>query len=215
MALAGGVNLFLTPEGSLALSRSGMMAADGCCKAFDANADGFVRAEGAGAILLKPLSEALASNDRIYAVIRGSGVSADGRDGGHMMAPGQSGQVQAMRDAYRNSGISPSEVDFVEAHGTGTFIGDPVEASSLGEVMSEGRSPDNPLRISSIKGNIGHAESASGIAGLIKAALSVQRRIWPGQLHFTTPNPAIDWEHLPLEVQVENADWPGCCLPSH
>ncbi len=208
MALVGGVNLFLTPEGSLALSRSGMMAADGCCKAFDARADGFVRAEGAGAVLLRPLADALESGDRIYAVIRGSGISADGRDGGHMMAPGREGQAQAMRDAYRSADLLPGEIDFVEAHGTGTAIGDPIEAASLGDVMGEGRAPERPLRISSIKGNIGHAESASGMAGLIKAALAVERRVWPGQLHFETPNPSIDWENLPVEVQVENAPWP-------
>jgi len=208
MALAGGVNLFLTPEGSLALSRSGMMAGDGCCKAFDARADGFVRAEGAGAVLLRPLADALEEGDRIYAVIRGTGISADGRDGGHMMAPGREGQAQAMRDAYDRADLLPGEVDFLEAHGTGTPIGDPVEAASLGDVMGEGRAAGHPLRISSIKGNIGHAESASGMAGLIKAALAVQRRVWPGQLHFETPNPAIDWENLPVEVQVENAPWP-------
>ncbi|MDG2332724.1 MAG: beta-ketoacyl synthase N-terminal-like domain-containing protein [Myxococcota bacterium] len=208
MALAGGVNLFLTPEGSLALSRSGMMAADGCCKAFDARADGFVRAEGAGAVLLRPLADALENGDRIYAVIRGSGISADGRDGGHMMAPGREGQAQAMRDAYRRADLLPGEIDFLEAHGTGTAIGDPIEAASLGDVMGEGRDPAHPLRISSIKGNIGHAESASGMAGLIKAALAVERRVWPGQLHFETPNPSIDWENLPVEVQVENAPWP-------
>ena len=208
MALAGGVNLFLTPEGSLALSRSGMMASDGHCKAFDARADGFVRAEGAGAVLLRPLDDAIENGDRIYAVIRGSGISADGRDGGHMMAPGRDGQAQAMRDAYRRAGLLPGQIDFVEAHGTGTPIGDPVEIASLGDVMGEGRRPGTRLGISSIKGNIGHAESASGIAGLIKAALALKHRVWPGQLHFETPNPAIDWANLPLEVQVENCPWP-------
>ena len=167
-----------------------------------------MRAEGAGAVLLRPLADALEEGDRIYAVIRGTGISADGRDGGHMMAPGREGQAQAMRDAYDRADLLPGEVDFLEAHGTGTPSGDPVEAASLGDVMGEGRAAGHPLRISSIKGNIGHAESASGMAGLIKAALAVQRRVWPGQLHFETPNPAIDWENLPVEVQVENAPWP-------
>ena len=208
LAFAGGVNLFLTPEGSLALSRSGMMAPDGRCKAFDARADGFVRAEGAGVVLLRPLADAQANGDHVYALIRGTGVSADGRDGGHMMAPGRSGQVQAMRDAYRLAGFAPCEIDFVETHGTGTAIGDPVEIAALGDVMSEGRGANRPLRVSSIKGNIGHAESASGAAGLIKAALAIEHRVLPAQLHFETPSPQIAWDALPIEVQRETAPWP-------
>ncbi|MCH7866542.1 MAG: acyltransferase domain-containing protein [Myxococcales bacterium] len=208
LAFAGGVSLFLTPEGSLALSRSGMMANDGRCKAFDAKADGFVRAEGAGVVLLRPLADAVANGDPIYAVIRGTGVSADGRDGGHMMAPGRSGQVQAMRDAYRTAGLAASEIDFVEAHGTGTWIGDPVEIAALGDVMCEGRAADRPLLISSIKGNIGHAESASGAAGLIRAALAIERRVVPAQLHFETPNPQIAWDEVPIVVQREATPWP-------
>ncbi len=208
MALAGGVNLFLTPEGSLALARSGMMALDGRCKAFDARADGFVRAEGAGCVLLRPLSEALAAGDRVHAVIRGSGASADGRDGGHMMAPGRTGQVQAMRDAYRSSGVDPSEIDFVQAHGTGTVVGDPIEMAALGDVMGAGRAADRPLRVSSVKGNIGHAESASGIAGLIITALAVRERAIPAQLHFETPSDRIDWAAFPVEVPRESLPWP-------
>ena len=208
MAFAGGLNLFLTPEGSLALSRSGMMAADGKCKAFDARADGFVRAEGAGVVLLRPLEDAVKNGDRIYAVIRGTGISADGRDGGHMMAPGREGQAQAMRDAYAMAGFSPSEIDFVEAHGTGTVVGDPVEIAALADVMGPGRDPSRNLRVSSIKGNIGHAESASGAAGLIKAALAVQHRTLPAQLHFETPSPAIAWHNIPVEVQTRTEPWP-------
>lgn len=207
-ALAGGLNLFLTPEGSLALSRSGMMAADGKCKAFDERADGFVRAEGAGVVLLRRLDEAIEDGDRIHAVIRGSGVSADGRDGGHMMAPGREGQAQAMHDAYRMAGIDPAHIDFVETHGTGTVVGDPVEIAALAAVMAPGRDPARPLRVSSIKGNIGHAESASGAAGLIKAALAVRDRVMPAQLHFETPSTRIAWDEIPVEVQTKTEPWP-------
>ncbi len=208
MALAGGVNLFLSPEGNIALSRSGMLSMSGACKAFDASADGFVRAEGAGIVVLRPLSDALADGNPIYAVIRGSGISSDGRDGGHMMAPGRHGQAQAMRDAYAQAGLPPSEIDYVETHGTGTMIGDPVEVAALAEVMGPGRDPARPLRIASVKGNLGHTESASGVAGLIKAALAIRHRELPAQLHFETPNPAIPWDEIPIRVQTETTPWP-------
>jgi len=208
LAIAGGVNAFLTPEGMIALSRVGMLSPDGCCKAFDDGANGFVRAEGAGAVVLRPLGDALAARDPIYALIRGSGFSADGRDGGHMMAPGRAGQAQAMRDAYARAAISPAEVHFVEAHGTGTVIGDPVEVGALADVMGPGRAPERPLWISSIKGNIGHCESASGVAGLIRAALSVFHRELPAQLHFRTPSRAIPWDRVPIRVPRELGSWP-------
>ena len=208
LALAGGVNVFLTPEGNIALSRSGMLSMTGNCKAFDASADGFVRAEGAGMVVLRPLKDALAANDRIYSVIRGSGISADGRDGGHMMAPGRFGQAQAMRDAYARAGVKPSEIHYVETHGTGTVIGDPVELKALGDVMGPGRPADRPLLVASVKGTLGHAESASGIAGLIKASLSVHRRELPPQLHFNEPSPHIPWDELPIRVQTEHTPWP-------
>jgi len=208
MAIAGGANIFLSPEGNIALSRSGMLSMSGACKAFDATADGFVRAEGAGVVVLRPLADALEEGNPIYAVIRGSGISTDGRDGGHMMAPGRHGQAQAMRDAYAQAGVSPSEVQYVETHGTGTMIGDPVEIAALAEVMGPGRSPDRPLRVASVKGNLGHTESASGVAGLIKAALSIRHRTLPAQLHFETPSPAIPWDEIPVRVQSETTGWP-------
>lgn len=209
LALAGGVNLFLTPEGNIALSRSGMLAPDGRCKAFDAAADGFVRAEGAGVVLLRPLRDALAAGDPVYAVIRGTGISTDGRDGGHMMAPGRFGQAQAMRDAYARAGVSPADVDFVEAHGTGTVIGDPVEIAALADVMGPGRAADRPLRVSSVKGSFGHTESASGVAGLIRTALALWHRELPAQLHFETPTPHIPWDEIPVRVQTRHEPWPG------
>jgi acyl transferase domain-containing protein/NADPH:quinone reductase-like Zn-dependent oxidoreductase/acyl carrier protein len=209
MAIAGGVNVFLSPEGNIALSRSGMLSMSGACKAFDASADGFVRAEGAGVVVLRPLADALAEGNPIYAVIRGSGISSDGRDGGHMMAPGRKGQAQAMRDAYAQAGISPSEVQYVETHGTGTLIGDPVEIAALADVMGPGRDPERPLRVASVKGNLGHTESASGVAGLIKTALAIRHRELPAQLHFETPNPVIPWDEIPIRVQSETTPWPA------
>jgi acyl transferase domain-containing protein/NADPH:quinone reductase-like Zn-dependent oxidoreductase/acyl carrier protein len=209
MAIAGGVNVFLSPEGNIALSRSGMLSMSGACKAFDSSADGFVRAEGAGVVVLRPLSDAIVEGNNIYAVIRGSGISSDGRDGGHMMAPGRKGQAQAMRDAYTQAGVSPSDVDYVETHGTGTLIGDPVEIAALADVMGPGRSPDRPLRVASVKGNLGHTESASGVAGLIKTALAIRHRELPAQLHFKTPNPVIPWDEIPIRVQSESSPWPG------
>lgn len=208
LALAGGANLFLSPEGNIALSRSGMLSLSGRCRAFDAGADGFVRAEGAGVVVLKRLAEARADGDPVYAVIRGSGISTDGRDGGHMMAPGRHGQAQAMRDAYAQAGVDPASVHYVEAHGTGTMIGDPVEIAALADVMGPGRDPARPLRVASVKGNLGHAESASGVAGLIKACLAIRHRKLPAQLHFETPNPMIPWDEVPVRVQAETTDWP-------
>ena len=208
LAIAGGANLFLSPEGNIALSRSGMLSMSGACRAFDANADGFVRAEGAGVVLLKRVSDALADDDPIYAVIRGSGISSDGRDGGHMMAPGRLGQAQAMRDAYAQAGVEPARVQYVETHGTGTAIGDPVEIGALADVMGPGRDPERPLRVASVKGNLGHTESASGVAGLIKACLSIRHRTLPAQLHFETPTPTIPWDEIPIRVQDETTGWP-------
>ena len=207
-AIAGGVNVFLTPEGMIALSRVGMMAPDGQIKPFDERANGFVRAEGAGAVILRPLAAALANGDPIHAVIRGTGFSADGRDGGHMMAPGRFGQGQAIRDAYERAGIAPSDVHFVEAHGTGTVVGDPVEVRALADVMGPGRDPNRPLLISSVKANIGHAEPASGVAGLIKATLAVEHREIPPQIHFETPSTKIPWDEVPVRVQAERIAWP-------
>ncbi len=208
MALAGGANLFLSPEGNIALSRSGMLSASGACRAFDAGADGFVRAEGAGVVVLKRLPEAIADGDPIYAVIRGSGISTDGRDGGHMMAPGRKGQAQAMRDAYAQAGVAPSEVQYVETHGTGTMIGDPVEIGALADVMGPARDPAKPLRVASVKGHLGHTESASGVAGLIQACLAIRHRTLPAQMHFESPNPAIPWSEVPIRVQTELEAWP-------
>ncbi|MGF1512617.1 MAG: aminotransferase class I/II-fold pyridoxal phosphate-dependent enzyme [Elainellaceae cyanobacterium] len=201
MAIAGGVNVLLLPTVTTGFSKGGFMSGTGRCKSFDASADGYVRSEGAGLVVLKPLAQAIADGDRVYAVIQGSAVNQDGFSHG-MAAPNTEAQAAVLREAYRRAGVDPAQVAYVEAHGTGTKLGDPVEAQALGAVFSKGRSPDNPCRIGSVKTNIGHTETAAGVAGLIKAALMLHHRQIPPSLHFTQPNPAIDFDRLRLKVQT-------------
>jgi acyl transferase domain-containing protein/acyl carrier protein len=208
MALAGGVNLILQPEFSIGFSQASMLSPDGRCKAFDARANGFVRSDGVGLVLLKRLSQAQADGDPIYAVIRGGAVNNDGRSGGFLMTPSQRGQEAVMRDAYRNANVSPGQVHYIEAHGTGTSVGDPIEAGALGAVITEGRAKDRPCMIGSVKTNIGHTEAASGIAGLIKVALSLKHRAIPANLHLQEPNPKIPFDSYSLAVQREYGAWP-------
>ena len=184
LALAGGVNLILEPSISIGYSRSKMLSPDGRCKFGDAKANGYVRSEGVGIVVLKRLSQAIADNDRIYAVIRGSAVNNDGRSSELLVAPGIQSQVRLLRDAYKNAGIDPAQIGYVEAHGTGTPVGDPVELEALGTVLSENRDISRPCKIGSVKTNIGHTEAASGVAGLIKVALCLQHKAIPASLHF-------------------------------
>jgi hypothetical protein len=167
MALAGGVNLTLSPETTIALSKAHMMAPDGRCKTFDSRADGFVRGEGCGIVVLKRLSDAIADADNILAVICGSAVNQDGRSSG-ITAPNGAAQEALIRQALANGGVKPEEISYVEAHGTGTSLGDPIEAHALAAVLGPGRAKENPLVIGSVKTNVGHLESAAGVAGLIK-----------------------------------------------
>jgi acyl transferase domain-containing protein/acyl carrier protein len=208
MALAGGVNIILTPYITVAYSQSRMMSPDGICKFGDARADGYVRSEGCGIVVLKPLSKAISDHDPIYAVILGSAVNNDGRTSGYLTTPGQDGQEDVLRKAYRNAGISPGIVEYVEAHGTGTLAGDPVELNALGSVLSDGRRNDHPCFVGSIKTNIGHTEGAAGVAGLIKVALSLKYEEIPASLNFNDPNPNIPWDSLPLEIPREKKPWP-------
>jgi polyketide synthase 12/epothilone polyketide synthase D len=208
LALAGGVNALLLPDWYVGFSRLGMLSPDGRCHAFDAGANGFVRGEGAGMVILKPLRRAVLDGDRIYAVIRGTAVNQDGRTPG-MTVPSQEAQELLLRQAYRNAGLSPSSVQYVEAHGTGTLVGDPIEARALGRVLSAQRPADRPCLVGSVKTNIGHLEAGSGIAGLIKTALSLSHRLIPRNLHFVHPNPAIDFRQLGLRVPVRCEPWPA------
>jgi len=206
VALAGGVNALVSPEPFELFSRWGMLAPDGRCKTFDAAADGFTRGEGCAVLVLKRLSDAVASGHRILALIRGSSVNQDGRSSG-LSVPNGPAQQKVLRAALRNAGVSPADVDYVEAHGTGTVLGDPIEVEAIATVYGEGRTVDRPLRIGSIKTNIGHCESASGVAGLCKIILSFQHQEIPAHLHFHQMNPRITWDDCPLEVPVAPLPW--------
>ena len=207
LALAGGVNVMLTPGPSVNFSKAGVLAADGRCKSFDAAADGWVRGEGAGMVVLKPLSRALADGDPIYAVIRGSAMNQDGRTNG-LMAPSRRSQQEVVAEAYRRAGLSPGAVQYVETQGLGTLLGDAIEAEALGAVVAEGRAADEPCVIDSVKTNIGHLEAAAGVAGIIKVALSLRHRTIPPTLNFTQPNPNIPFDTLRLRVAERLMPWP-------
>ncbi|VBB05120.1 phosphopantetheine attachment site [Lucifera butyrica] len=207
LALAGGVNLLLSTEVTDAFSKAGMLAPDGRCKTFAAGANGYVRGEGVGVVVLKLLSQALRDGDPVYALIPGSAVNQDGRSNG-LTAPNGQAQEEVVREAYRRAGVSPAQIQYIEAHGTGTSLGDPIEVNAVGKVLAAGRSPQSPCRIGSAKTNIGHLEAAAGIAGLIKVALALKHRQIPPSLHFDQPNPYIPFPDLPLEVQTELGPWP-------
>ncbi|NEO36814.1 MAG: SDR family NAD(P)-dependent oxidoreductase [Moorea sp. SIOASIH] len=207
LALAGGVNIILSPIGHIALSKLKALSPDGRCKAFDAKANGYVRSEGAGCIVLKPLSKALADNDPIYATIRGSAVNHDGRSKG-LTVPDSSAQEELIRQALDNAGVAPSEISYIEAHGTGTPLGDPMEMIALGSVLATDRQEGNYCAVGAVKTNIGHLEAAAGIASLIKVALSLKHQQLPPSLHFEDPNPDIPFDTLPLRVQQTLSPWP-------
>ncbi|MEH1169328.1 beta-ketoacyl synthase N-terminal-like domain-containing protein [Micromonospora sp. CPCC 205539] len=211
-ALAGGVNLMLSPLTTVALCQSGALSADGHCYTFDARANGYVRGEGAGLVLLKPLSRALADGDRVYAVIRGSAVNQDGRSNG-LTAPNPQAHARVIRQAHRNAGLDPGLVRYVEAHGTGTALGDPIEAGAVGMAL-EGLLPEGErCAIGSVKTNIGHLESAAGVAGLIKVALALYHGQIPASLHHDVTNPHIDLDALRLRVPDALEPWPPTGAP--
>lgn len=206
LALAGGVNLILSPQITINFSQGGATSPDGRCKAFDELANGMVRGEGAGIVVLKPLSLALADGDPIYATILGSAVNQDGRTNG-ITAPNPQAQEKVLREAYRKAGISPGQVQYIEAHGTGTLLGDPIEAKAIGSVVASDRSPGQMCLLGSVKTNIGHLEAAAGIAGLIKVALSLKHQEIPPSLHFQNPNPLIPFSELSLRVPKTLESW--------
>lgn len=204
LALAGGVNIILSPETTVALTKAHMLSPDGRCKTFDARADGFVRGEGGGVILLKRLSDAQADGDSILALIRGSAINQDGRSNG-LTAPNGPSQEDVIRAALANAGIHPKQIGYVETHGTGTSLGDPIEVQALAGVLGEGRT--DPVFIGSVKTNVGHLESAAGIAGMIKTILMLQHREIPPHLHLQTPNPYIPWAELPVSIPAKLTPW--------
>lgn len=206
LAIAGGVNVLLSPEITVALSKSGMMAPDGRCKTFDSRADGYVRGEGCGMVVLKRLSDALADGDRVHAVVRGSAVNQDGPSSG-LTVPNGPAQEAVIQAALNDAGLEASQVGYIEAHGTGTSLGDPIEIQAINAVLCRGRSADNRLQVGSVKTNFGHLESAAGIAGLIKVALALKHREMPPQLHLREPNPYIRWDRMPIDVVTRSRDW--------
>jgi acyl transferase domain-containing protein/SAM-dependent methyltransferase/acyl carrier protein len=207
IALCGGVNIMCAPETTIALTKAHMLAPDGRCKTFDAAADGFSRGEGCGVLVLKRLNDALSSGDRILAVVRGTAVNQDGRSGG-LTVPNGPAQEAVIRSALADAQVEAADIGYVEAHGTGTSLGDPIEVRALGRALGLGRQPDNPVLIGSVKTNIGHLESAAGIAGVIKVILSLQHERIPPHLHFREPSPHIAWAEYPVNLPAEGCAWP-------
>ena len=206
LALAGGVSLILSPDSNIALTKAHMMARDGHCKTFDESADGYVRSEGCGVVVLKKLSDAVSDGDRILAVIRGSAVNHDGRSGG-LTAPNGPAQAAVIRSALEMAQVNAAEIGYLETHGTGTALGDPIEVETLASVLGSGRNANTPLAIGSVKTNLGHLEAASGIAGLLKAVLALQHRAVPPSLHLKQKSSHIDWDRLPVTVPTQVVDW--------
>ena len=211
-ALAGGVTVIITPGGFIGFSQASMLSPEGQCKAFDAAANGFVRGEGAGMLLLKRLSRALADGDPIQGVIIGTALNQDGHTNG-ISLPSVEAQARLVTEACADAGVSPSDIGFVEAHGTGTAVGDPIEAHALAQALCRDRAPEKPLLIGSVKTNLGHLETAAGLAGLMKAMLALKHRRIPASLHFNTPNPNIDFAGLKLRVPTTLEPFPETAGP--
>lgn len=206
-AIAAGVNVLLSPAIFRGFDQAGALSPTGECHSFDAAADGFVRGEGCGVVVLKRLSDAVREGNPVLAVVRGSAINQDGRSNG-LMAPNPAAQMAVLRAAYASAAVEPREVDFVETHGTGTLLGDPIEARALGTVLGKGRPADEPLLIGAVKSNLGHLEAAAGIAGFIKAVLALHRGVVPPNRGFENPNPHIPFDSLRLSVVAEEQDWP-------
>ncbi|MEL7050775.1 MAG: beta-ketoacyl synthase N-terminal-like domain-containing protein, partial [Cyanobacteria bacterium J06588_5] len=212
LALAGGVNLMLSPEATVGFCKLKALSIDGRCKTFDAAADGYGRGEGCGVVVLKRLSDAIANQDNILALVKGSAVNHDGVSNG-LTAPNGSAQTAVIRQALSNAKLTPNQVQYVEAHGTGTSLGDPIELSSLNRAMCVGQDSSeetrtSPLLVGCVKTNFGHLEAAAGMAGLMKVILSLQHKQIPPHLHLNEPNPHIPWDRLTIEVPRQLTDWP-------
>ena len=205
LALAGGVNLTLTPDGSVLTSRARMMSFDGHCKTFDASADGYVRGEGGGMLVLKRLSDAQRDGDRVLALVRGTALNQDGRSSG-LTAPNGLAQEAVIRAALADARLKAADIGYVEAHGTGTPLGDPIEIKALNEIYGQ-RPKSQPLQVGSVKTNIGHLEAAAGVAGVIKAVLALEHRAIPPHLHLRNPNPLIDWARSAITVPTALTQW--------
>ncbi|MCX7099767.1 MAG: SDR family NAD(P)-dependent oxidoreductase [Methylococcales bacterium] len=202
-ALAGGVSLHLHPYGFITFSKASMLSRHGRCRVFDASGDGYVRSEGGGVFFLKDYDLAVADGNPILAVIANSAINTDGRKSG-LTVPNPLAQAALMEQAYFQAGIDPSSIDYLEAHGTGTIVGDPIEARAIGDALGKRRAKNNPLLIGSVKSNMGHLETASGVAGLVKALHCIRHRIVPATIGLENPNPTIPFEELNIEVVTRN-----------
>jgi acyl transferase domain-containing protein/NADPH:quinone reductase-like Zn-dependent oxidoreductase/NAD(P)-dependent dehydrogenase (short-subunit alcohol dehydrogenase family) len=207
LALAGGVNLHLLPEHYIGLSKLGMLSPDGRCKTFDSQANGFVPSEGCGVVVLKPLADALRDGDRVYAVIRGTAVNQDGCTN-VLTAPNGLAQQEVIRAALKNGHVAPSSISYVETHGTGTALGDPIEVEALAEVLGAESPEAGRCALGAVKSNLGHLEAAAGIAGLIKAALALDREEIPPNLHYSELNPHITLENTRFYLPTQRTPWP-------
>ncbi|MCH6197308.1 acyltransferase domain-containing protein [Corynebacterium mastitidis] len=207
VALAGGVNIMASPYVSTSFGELGVISPSGHIHAFSDDADGFVRADGAGVFVLKRVADAVAHGDTILAVLRGSAINSDGHSNG-LTAPNPEAQVDVLRRAYADAGVDPRDVDYVEAHGTGTVLGDPIEATALGEVLGAGRDAARPTLLGSAKSNFGHSESAAGSAGLAKVILGMTHDVLPPSIHYAGPNRYIDFDAERLEVVEDPREWP-------
>src|ERR1700731_1608926 len=207
-ALAGGVTVIITPGGFIGFSQASMLSPEGRCKAFDASANGFVRGEGAGMLLLKRLSRAVADGDPIHGVIIGTALNQDGHTNG-ISLPSMEAQARLVREACADADVAPSQIGFFEAHGTGTAVGDPIEAHAVAAALCEDRSEEAPLLIGSVKTNLGHLETEEGVAGLVEALRVLKHRRSPPSLRFQTPNPNIDFAALKLRVPTALEPFPA------
>ena len=208
LALAGGVSLILSPEGTINFSKARMLAPDGRCKSFDAAADGYVRSDGCAVMVLKRLSTARADGDRVLAVIRGTAINQDGRSNG-LTAPSAIAQTAVIRLALGDAGLSPRDVQYVEAHGTGTSLGDPIELQALGAAYGAAHDASSPVVVGAVKTNMGHLEAAAGVVGVAKAVLALQHGFIPAHLHVSTPTPLVDWTATHLRLPAVGGEaWP-------
>ncbi|MBU9192934.1 MAG: beta-ketoacyl synthase N-terminal-like domain-containing protein [Paraburkholderia tropica] len=212
LALAGGVQLMLSPANGIAFAQAGMLSRDGRCKPFAADADGFVCGEGAGVLLLKPLDLARRDGDRLRAVIRGSAINHNGRSNG-LSAPYRAAQSKVMRAALERAGVAPASIAYVEAHAPGTLLGDAIEFQAIRETYGPGRTEDEPCHVGSVKSNIGHLEAAAGVAALIKAALAVERGVLPASLHCHPPSPLLKLDSDAMRVCARTQAWPAGDAP--
>ena len=207
-ALVGGVNFMLVPEMTIGMARAHMLSPEGRCKTFDSRADGFSRGEGCGVIVLKRLSDALADQDHITAVIRGSAINHGGFSSGFTV-PNKLAQEMVIGTALENAGVAPADVSYIESHGTGTSLGDPIEVRALSAVLGKGRADDQPLMLGSVKTNVGHLEAGAGIIGVMKLALALENGEIPPHLHLRELNPYIAWNEMPIVIPTERTPWTG------